>query len=211
MIVRDTYRGAAVLKFSSPPVNAISFATLDDLLDTLQKAVADPQVRGIVISGGPVQFSAGADLAIFQGIRSDADAVYASRVFQEAFQAIEDSPKPVLAAVAGHVLGGALELAMACHFRMAAEGSRFSMPEVNLGINPGAGGTQRLPRLIGLEPALDMLLGGQARRRCPGTPVGSGRRRLSGREAVRHRHGTAGVGPADPQDSHAAPRKWPIR
>ena len=151
----------AILHLASPPVNAISFAMLDDLLDALRRAVADAQVRGIVITGSPEHFSAGADLDIFRGIRSDADAVYASRVFQDAFQAIEDSPKPVLAAVAGHVLGGALELAMACHFRIAAEGGRFSMPEVNLGINPGAGGTQRLPRLIGLEPAIEMLLGGR--------------------------------------------------
>jgi 3-hydroxyacyl-CoA dehydrogenase len=87
--------------------------------------------------------------------------MHVSAVFQQAFQAIEDSPKPVTAAMAGHVPGGALELALACHFRLAAEGSRFSMPEVNLGINPGSGGTQRLPRLIGLEAALEMLLGGR--------------------------------------------------
>ncbi len=99
--------------------------------------------------------------SIFQGIRSAADAVCVSAVFQQAFQAIEDSPKPVTAAMAGHVVGGALELALACHFRLAAEGSRFSMPEVNLGINPGSGGTQRLPRLVGLEAALEMLLGGR--------------------------------------------------
>ena len=100
-------------------------------------------------------------MAIFQDIRSGEDAVRASRVFQEVFQEIEDSPKPVVAAVAGHVLGGALELAMACHFRVAAERSRFSMPEVRLGINPGAGGTQRLPRLVGPEAAFEMLLSGQ--------------------------------------------------
>ena len=134
---------------------------MDELLAALRRAVSDPQVQGIVITGGPEHFSAGADLAIFQEIRSGEDAVRASRVFQEAFQEIEDCPKPVVAAVAGHVLGGALELAMACHCRVAAEGSRFSMPEVTLGINPGAGGTQRLPRLVGVEPALEMLLSGR--------------------------------------------------
>ncbi len=111
-----------------------------------------------MITGGPQYFSAGADLAIFGEIRCGDDAVRASRVFQEAFQEIEDSPKPVVAAVAGHVLGGALELAMACHWRVAAATARFSMPEIRLGINPGAGGTQRLPRLVGLDSALDMLL-----------------------------------------------------
>ena len=161
MIFHTQLGGAAVLEIRSPPVNAISFATLEELLDALRRANDQPDVRGVVITGGAEHFSAGADLSIFQAIRGDADAVHASRVFQEAFQTIEDSPKPVIAAVAGQVLGGALELAMACHFRLAAEASRFSMPEVKLGINPGAGGTQRLPRLIGLAPALAMLLGGR--------------------------------------------------
>jgi 3-hydroxyacyl-CoA dehydrogenase len=161
VIFQTQLRGAAVLEIRSPPVNAISFATLEELLVALRRANDQPNVRGVVITGGAEHFSAGADLGIFQGIRGDADAVHASRVFQEAFQTIEDSPKPVIAAVAGQVLGGALELALACHFRLAAERSRFSMPEVNLGINPGAGGTQRLPRLIGLEAALTMLLGGR--------------------------------------------------
>jgi 3-hydroxyacyl-CoA dehydrogenase len=154
-------RSAAVLEFRSPPVNAIGFATLEELLAALRRANDQPDVRGVVITGGTEHFSAGAELGLFQAIRGDDDAIHVSRVFQEAFQTIEDSRKPVIAAVAGHVLGGALELAMACHFRLAAEGSRFSMPEVNLGINPGAGGTQRLPRLVGLAPALTMLLGGR--------------------------------------------------
>ncbi len=151
----------ALLELRAPPVNAIGFALLDELGCRLQQAIDDPQVRGIVITGGSECFSAGADLAIFQGIRGGDEAVRVSRLFQDAFQAIEDSPKPVVAAVAGHVLGGALELAMSCHLRLATEGSRFSMPEVNLGINPGAGGTQRLPRLVGLERALEMLLSGR--------------------------------------------------
>ena len=133
---------------------------LDALRSILRRANEQPEVQAIIVTGGPQHFSAGADLAIFQEIRNGEDAVRASRVFQEAFQEIEDSPKPVVAAVAGHVLGGALELAMACHFRVAAERSRFSMPEIRLGINPGAGGTQRLPRLIGAEAAFEMLRGG---------------------------------------------------
>ena len=151
----------AILCLQAPPVNAISFALLDELLAAIRRAGDDPEVQAIVITGGPEHFSAGADLAIFREIRCGDDAVRVSRVFQEAFQEIEDSPKPVVAALAGHVLGGALELAMACHFRVAAAGSRFSMPEVRLGINPGAGGTQRLPRLVGPEAALDMLLSGR--------------------------------------------------
>jgi 3-hydroxyacyl-CoA dehydrogenase len=151
----------ALLELCVPPANAISFALLDELVRALRQAIEDARVRGIVIHGGIERFSVGADLAIFRDIQSGDEAVHASRVFQKAFQAIEDSPKPVLAAVAGHVLGGGLEMAMSCHGRLAAEQCLFSMPEVNLGINPGAGGTQRLPRLIGLEAALDMLLGGR--------------------------------------------------
>ena len=155
--------GVVVLRLESPPVNALTFALLDEIRAALRRAYGDPQVGGVVITGGREHFSAGADLAIFQQIRCGEDAVRTSRIFQEVFQEIEDSRKPVAAAVAGHVLGGALELAMACHFRVAAHHSRFSMPEVNLGINPGAGGTQRLPRLVGTETALDMLLTGRPR------------------------------------------------
>ena len=151
----------AILRLSAPPANAITFALLDELSAALHRAASDPQVQGIVITGGPEHFSAGADLAIFREIRCGDDAVRASRVFQEAYQQIEDCSKPVVAALAGHVLGGALELAMACHWRVAAEGSRFSMPEATLGIIPGAGGTQRLPRLVGLDAALDILLSGR--------------------------------------------------
>lgn len=162
MISYDVLHDAALVELRSPPVNAISFALLDELCAAVRRANEDDRVRGIVITGGTEHFSAGADLAIFQGIARDEDARHASRVFQDGFQAIEDSPKPVIAALAGHVLGGALELAMACHLRVAAEGSRYSMPEVNLGINPGAGGTQRLPRLAGIEAALEMLLSGRS-------------------------------------------------
>ena len=161
MIHYETRDNLALLTLDAPPVNALSFALLDELRAALDRANADEQVQAIVLTGGSEHFSAGADLAIFQEIQSGDEAVRTSQVFQQAFQAVEDSPKPVLAAVAGHVLGGALELAMACHLRLAAQGSRFSMPEVNLGINPGAGGTQRLVRLIGVGPALEMLLDGR--------------------------------------------------
>ena len=103
----------AILRLSAPPANALTFALLDELRAALRRATSDTEAHGIVITGRPDHFSAGVDLAIFQEIRGGDDAVRASRVFQEAFQEIEDCPKPVVAAVAGHVLGGALELAMA--------------------------------------------------------------------------------------------------
>ncbi|MCX6910652.1 MAG: 3-hydroxyacyl-CoA dehydrogenase NAD-binding domain-containing protein, partial [Verrucomicrobia bacterium] len=134
---------------------------LGDLRAGVRQANTDASVRSIVITGTPEHFSAGADVAMFRDIKIAKDAERISRAFQEAFQEIEDSAKPVTAAVAGKMMGGALELAMACHYRVCARGTVFSMPEVNLGINPGAGGTQRLPRLIGVEAALKMLLTGQ--------------------------------------------------
>jgi 3-hydroxyacyl-CoA dehydrogenase len=161
MIDYEVLDGLCVLRLDWPPVNAISLAALAALRAAVARANADHEVRAIAITGSPAHFSAGADLADFQAIRSGDDAVRMATAFQEAFQEIEDSARPVIAAVAGNVLGGALELAMACHHRIAAEGSRFGLPEIKLGINPGAGGTQRLPRLVGPAAAVAMLLTGE--------------------------------------------------
>jgi len=152
--------GLSVLRLDDPPVNALTLATLEELAACLERAAGDADTDGILITGSSSHFSAGADIALFRDIKTSQDAVRISRVFQEAFAAIEDSPKPVVAAVAGKVIGGALELAMACHYRVCTRGTLLAMPEVKLAINPGAGGTQRLPRLVGVEPALKMLLGG---------------------------------------------------
>lgn len=160
-VTDGTQEGVCVLRLNAPPVNTLTLPLLDELRAAIRRANGDASVRGIVITGSPEHFTAGADVALFRDIQTDADAVRISRVFQEAFQEIEDSAKPVTAAVAGRMMGGALELAMACHYRVCARGTLFSMPEVNLGINPGAGGTQRLPRLVGVEAALKMLLTAQ--------------------------------------------------
>ena len=159
MIERSVTSGVGVLALRAPPVNAITLDLLAALRAAIQDLAADPAVRALVITGGADQFSAGADLALFESLRTAADAVRTSRAFQEAFQEVEDCAKPVVAAVAGRAMGSALELALACHGRVAAETARFTMPEVTLGINPGGGGTQRLPRLIGVGPALGILLG----------------------------------------------------
>jgi 3-hydroxyacyl-CoA dehydrogenase len=161
MIEYSVSDGTCVLRLASPPVNAITFALLDELVAAIRRANADAEARGIVLTGDPSHFSAGADVNLFREIDCAEDAVKMSRVFQEAFQEVEDSPKPVAAAVSGKMMGSALELAMACHYRVCAEGTTFRMPEVNLGINPGAGGTGRLPRLVGPETALKMLLTAQ--------------------------------------------------
>ena len=162
MIDYDVSDGLCVLRLNSPPVNAISPAMLAELRARIERAGADGRVAGIVITGGQRQFSAGADVGLFRQIASPEEAVEISRTFQEAFQAVEDSAKPVAAALAGSVMGSAVELAAACHWRICEPACRLSMPEVRLDINPGAGGTQRLPRLVGLPAALRMLLTAEA-------------------------------------------------
>ncbi len=162
MIDYSVSGGVCVLRLNSPPVNAFTFELLDELRSLIARAGADKAVTGIVITGSAAHFSAGADVNIFKEISGADEAVRTSRIFQEAFQAVEESTKPVAAAVAGKVMGSALELAMACHFRVCEKLAKFSTPEVRLGINPGAGGTGRLPRLVGLDAALKMLLTGEA-------------------------------------------------
>lgn len=162
MITCDISQGIAVLRMDAPPLNTLTFPLMDELLAAIRRANGDSAVSAIVVTGRPDHFSAGADVGLFEAIAGEEDAVRISRMFQEAFGEIEASGKPVVAAVGGRVMGGALELAMACHARVCADDARFSMPEVNLGFNPGAGGTQRLPRLIGPGPALKMLMAGEA-------------------------------------------------
>lgn len=150
--------GVCLLRLNAPARSALTVQLLEMLRAAVRQANEDVHVQGIVIQGAVDHFSTGADAHLFQQIATAEDAILMSRIFQDAFQEIEDSDKPVVAAVAGNVVGDALEFAMACHYRVAAAGSHFSMPEVNLGINPAAGGTQRLPRLVGPITALQMLL-----------------------------------------------------
>lgn len=150
--------GVCLLRLNAPPVNAITFALLAELRAAVRRASADADVRGVVITGSPSHFSAGADVNLFREIVTGDEAVRMSRVYQEALQEVEDCPKPVVAAVAGRMSGCAVELAAACHFRVCAAGTTFAMPEVTLGILPGAGATGRLPRLVGPDAALRMLL-----------------------------------------------------
>jgi enoyl-CoA hydratase len=124
----------------------------------MQQALDDVEVRGIIVTGsGEKAFVAGADIAELAAL-TPAQAQRASERGQEAFCRIEESTKPVVAAVNGFALGGGCELAMACHMRVASDNARFGQPEVNLGLLPGYGGTQRLPQLIGKGKAIELLL-----------------------------------------------------
>ena len=139
-------------------LNALNAATIEDIRTAIQRAQDDPAVRGVILTGsGPKAFVAGADIAELTRL-DEISARRASERGQEAFCSIEESAKPIIAAVNGFALGGGCELAMACHLRVASDTARFGQPEVNLGLIPGYGGTQRLAQLIGKGRAIELLL-----------------------------------------------------
>ena len=141
-------------------LNALNSATMLELRHAFAEIKADAQVRVVVLTGsGTKAFVAGADIAEFSGL-APIDAREFSLIGQRTFREIETLVKPVLAAVNGFCLGGGMELAMACSLRIAADTAKFGQPEVNLGIIPGFGGTQRLPRLVGRSAALELCLTG---------------------------------------------------
>jgi 3-hydroxyacyl-CoA dehydrogenase len=149
-------RGAvAAIAFANPPMNTFAHALRIAVREHLQKAVADPSVKAIVLIGGGRAFSAGADVREFNTPVSTA-----SPNLRELIAAIEASPKPVVAAIHGVAMGGGLELSLGCHYRVASPGAQLALPEVKLGLIPGAGGTQRLPRALGAERALEMIVTG---------------------------------------------------
>lgn len=140
------------ISLANPPVNALGHAVREGLLAALTEGLADASVSALVIRGEGRAFSAGADIVEF-------DTGMQTPLLPEVIEAIEAATKPVVAAIHGEALGGGLELAMACHYRIATPGARLGLPEVRLGILPGAGGTQRLPRLVGVSEALKMIVG----------------------------------------------------
>jgi 3-hydroxyacyl-CoA dehydrogenase len=149
-------RNVAVITFSNPPVNGLSHALRTGIADALARAQADDPVRAVVLTGGGALFSGGADIREF-----GTPASTAGPTLRQLIEQIETSTKPVVAAVAGTCLGGGLELAMAAHYRVAGADARLGLPEVKLGLLPGAGGTQRLPRLVGVGRAIEMIVGGE--------------------------------------------------
>jgi enoyl-CoA hydratase/carnithine racemase len=152
----------AVLTIDHPPVNAFDRATLNDLDAAFDELIADDQVKVIVVTGaGQNAFAAGMDLKDVMALGQDQDAARGMmRKGQALFNKVECCPKPVIAAVNAVALGGGLELAMACHIRIMADRARVGQVESNLGLIPGWGGTQRLPRLVGQGKALELILTG---------------------------------------------------
>ena len=142
-------------------LNALNQATLNELHVALAEAFENPEVGGIIITGsGTKAFIAGADIAELRNLDEVGGYNLAAEGQERVFDFIEQSPKPIIAAINGFALGGGLELALACHIRIASENVKLGLPEVSLGLIPGYGGTQRLPQLIGKGKALELILTG---------------------------------------------------
>jgi 3-hydroxyacyl-CoA dehydrogenase len=152
----DLRDGIAVITLNNPPVNGLGFETRRAIADGIERAHADPAVRAIVLTGAGRAFSGGADIREFGSPRAIAEPNLLSLI-----QLLDDATKPVVAAVHGTVMGGGLELSLGAHYRVAAPGTNVALPEVKIGLVPGAGGTQRLPRVLGVETALNMIVSGE--------------------------------------------------
>jgi enoyl-CoA hydratase/carnithine racemase len=147
--------GVELIRFDRPPMNALSAEFLAELADHAAALADDPDLKAVVITGSEKVFAAGAEISQLQ---SDAPII---DNFRRAFDGIAAIPRPVIAAVSGFALGGGLEAALACDLRLASENARLGVPEIQLGVFPGAGGTQRLARLIGPAKAKEMIWTGR--------------------------------------------------
>ena len=156
----QTDQAVATIRLERPPMNALNAQVQNEIAAAAAQFTADQEVRAVILYGGEKVFAAGAD------IKEMADASYSrmaadTRRLQDAFTAVAKIPKPVVAAITGYALGGGLELALCADFRVAGESARAGQPEILLGVIPGAGGTQRLPRLVGPARAKDIVFTGR--------------------------------------------------
>jgi 3-hydroxyacyl-CoA dehydrogenase/enoyl-CoA hydratase/carnithine racemase len=152
--------GVAVLRMDNPPVNQMSADFMNELNLAVREALADAEVKVVILTGTGKNFVAGGDVTQMLPVTDKAYFVERLMWVHDLFNAMEQGPKPVIAALNGNCLGGGLEMAMACHYRVAAQGVNVALPEVKLGLLPGSAGTQRLPRLIGLPDALEYMTTG---------------------------------------------------
>ncbi|MBA9048223.1 MULTISPECIES: enoyl-CoA hydratase/isomerase family protein [Streptomyces] len=159
-VTLDVAEGVGTLRLDRPPMNALDVATQDRLRELAEEATRRDDVRAVVIYGGERVFAAGADIKEMQNMDHTA-MVLRSRGLQDAFTAVARIPKPVVAAITGYALGGGCELALCADYRIAADNAKLGQPEILLGLIPGAGGTQRLPRLVGPSKAKDLIFTGR--------------------------------------------------
>jgi enoyl-CoA hydratase/carnithine racemase len=156
----EVAEGVGTLRLDRPPMNALDVATQDRLKELAEEVARREDVRAVVLYGGEKVFAAGADIKEMQGMDHTA-MVLRSRALQDSFTAVARIPKPVVAAVTGYALGGGCELALCADHRIAGENAKLGQPEILLGLIPGAGGTQRLARLIGPSRAKDLIFTGR--------------------------------------------------
>jgi enoyl-CoA hydratase/carnithine racemase len=152
--------GVGTIRLDRPPMNALNVSMQEELRAAAHAAASDPAVRAVVVYGGEKVFAAGVDVKEMLDM-SYVDMSARAEALTSAFDAVARIPKPVAAAVTGYALGGGCELALACDWRVAAADAKLGQPEINLGIIPGAGGTQRLPRLVGPAKAKDIIMTGR--------------------------------------------------
>jgi enoyl-CoA hydratase/carnithine racemase len=156
----EVNEGIGTVRLDRPPMNALSTQLQEELRATAQAVTADDAVRAVIVYGGEKVFAAGADIKEMSQMGYAAMAARA-RDLSSAFDAVARIPKPVVAAVTGYALGGGCELALACDWRVVAADAKLGQPEITLGIIPGAGGTQRLPRLVGPARAKELIMSGR--------------------------------------------------
>jgi enoyl-CoA hydratase len=161
MLLTNFDKGIFIITINRPDkLNALNKKVLDELDDAIQLVYDDENIKAAIITGqGNKAFVAGADISEFVEVSDEQGAELAKRG-QQIFFKIENCPKPIVAAVNGFALGGGCELAMACHFRLASDNAKFGQPEVNLGLIPGYGGTQRLTMLVGKGKAMELMMSG---------------------------------------------------
>ncbi|MEU0057158.1 enoyl-CoA hydratase-related protein [Streptomyces sp. NPDC006334] len=156
----EVAEGVGTIRLDRPPMNALDVATQDRLRELAEEATRRDDVRAVVVYGGEKVFAAGADIKEMQEMDHTA-MILRARALQDAFTAVARIPKPVVAAVTGYALGGGCELALCADFRIAGDNAKLGQPEILLGLIPGAGGTQRLARLVGPSKAKDLIFTGR--------------------------------------------------
>jgi len=161
-LLTELQEGTLVITINRPEkMNALNKEVIEEIGKAMDAAIADKAVSTIILTGaGEKAFVAGADISEFTALEAAGGAALAQKGQDLVFDKIENCPKPVIAAVNGFSLGGGCELAMACHFRVASENAKFGQPEVNLGLIPGYGGTQRLTQLIGKGKTMELMMTG---------------------------------------------------
>ncbi len=182
----------AIITVDNPPVNMLSEPVVTDLQSALEESWADDEVKVVVITGGgQIVFVAGADINVILELGTPAEAKEILMQIHEFFQTIENSPKPIIAAINGHCLGAGLEMAMACHMRIANNRAMFGLTEITLGIIPGFGGTQRLARLVGKGKALELILTGDRITGAEAASIGLVNKAVPGTEVMKTAVGLA--------------------